>query len=541
MNTLLLTTSQKDIETASDIIKNGGLVGMPTETVYGLAADAFNRDAVKSIFIAKGRPSDNPLIVHISSIEDIEKYDLVREFSDKARKLAENFWPGPLTIIMPKSQSVPYEVTAGLESVAVRLPSHPVARRFIEASGTPIAAPSANLSGSPSPTTAAHVMSDLKGRIDAVIDGGDCKVGLESTVITLCTDVPTVLRPGGVTLEQLRTVLGEVNLSEAVLSKLKEGETAASPGMKYRHYAPKAKVYLLKGSDRSFYQYLSDKDSSNLALCYDSDTEHIGCNYISLGEKSDYDSQAHNLFSALRNADEIPDIKTIYVRCPGTDGIGMALFNRLIRAAGFEIIDLDGKDYRLIGLTGPTGSGKSEVGRIFAAHGFAVVDADKLAHEALTDPQCINDLCSAFSDKILNPDGSVNRRKTASIAFSTEENKNKLNSITHPIIKRLALRKFGELSEDGFKDIIFDAPTLFESGCDSLCDAIISVIAPRDTRISRIIARDGITEQQAQLRINAQHSDDFYTDRSDYTILNDNDKNTLRERTMSVIRELCDE
>lgn len=541
MNTLLLTTSQKDIKIASDIIKNGGLVGMPTETVYGLAADAFNRDAVKSIFTAKGRPCDNPLIVHISRIEDIEKYDLVSSFSDKAKILAENFWPGPLTIIMPKSQSIPYEVTAGLDSVAVRLPSHPVARRFIEASGTPLAAPSANLSGSPSPTTATHVMNDLSGRIDAVIDGGDCEVGLESTVITLCTDVPTVLRPGGVTLEQLRSVLGEVKLSEAVLSKLKEGEVAASPGMKYRHYAPKAKVYLLKCSDQGFYRFISNRDSSDLALCYDSDVEHIDCNYISLGEKSNYNSQAHNLFSALRKADETPDIKTIYVRCPDTDGIGMALFNRLIRAAGFEIIDLDSNGYRLIGLTGPTGSGKSEVGRIFADHGFAVADADKIAHEALTEPQCKKELCRAFSDEILNPDGTVNRRKTASIAFSTEENKSRLNSITHPIIKRLALQKFSELFEDGFKDIIFDAPTLFESGCDSLCDVIISVIAPKDTRISRITVRDNITEQQAQLRINAQHSDDFYTERSDYTIVNDTDESTLRQRTLEVIRELCDE
>ena len=341
MNTLLLGTSKKDISTAAEILRQGGLVGMPTETVYGLAANALNPDAVCSIFTAKGRPSDNPLIVHISCVEDMEKFGLVSQFSESAKLLADNFWPGPLTIIMPKGERVPEVVTAGLDSVAVRLPSHPVAQELIKAASLPLAAPSANLSGSPSPTTAAHVMDDMNGRIEAVIDGGSSDVGLESTVITLCTEVPTVLRPGGVTLEQLREVLGDVNLSDAVLHKLRDDEEAASPGMKYKHYSPKAKVYLVKGDD-AFVDFVNAKPhSTTAAICYNEDTAKLTVKYIPLGKKSDLQAQAHNLFDALRKADTLTDVDTVYVRCPDTNGVGMALFNRLIRAAGFEVINLE--------------------------------------------------------------------------------------------------------------------------------------------------------------------------------------------------------
>lgn len=342
MNTQLLTPKKENIDSAAEILRNGGLVGMPTETVYGLAANALDEKAVSSIFVAKGRPSDNPLIVHISCVEEIEKYGLVRDFPESAKKLSDAFWPGPLTIIMPKGEAVPFVTTGGLDSVAIRLPSHEVAREIIKAAGCPLAAPSANLSGSPSPTTAQHVFEDLKDRIPLIIDGGSSDVGLESTVITLCTEIPTVLRPGKITLEELREVLGEVNLSDAVLEKLKEGEEAASPGMKYRHYAPKAKVYLVKGDDKRFLDFVNSKDKNSTAvLCYNSDKEFLKVKYISLGEKDDYDTQAHNLFSSLREADTIEGIETVYVRCPKTEGLSLALFNRLIRAAAFEVITLE--------------------------------------------------------------------------------------------------------------------------------------------------------------------------------------------------------
>lgn len=342
MNTQLLTPAKENIELAAEILQKGGLVGIPTETVYGLGANALNEEAVKSIFTAKGRPSDNPLIVHISSFEEIEKYGLVREFPESAKALSDKFWPGPLTMIMPKGKKISNVVTGGLDSIAIRLPSHEVAREIIKEAGCPVAAPSANLSGSPSPTTAQHVFNDMNGRIPLIIDGGSSDVGLESTVITLCTPVPTVLRPGKVTLEELREVLGEVELSNAVLNKLEEGQEAASPGMKYRHYAPKAKVYLVKGDDKAFADFVNSKDTgTTVTLCYNSDTEFLKTKTIPLGESDDFDAQAHNLFSALREADEIEGIDTVYVRCPKAEGLGMALFNRLIRAAGFEVITLE--------------------------------------------------------------------------------------------------------------------------------------------------------------------------------------------------------
>lgn len=343
MTTEYLRDTPADIERAAEILRGGGLVGIPTETVYGLAANALNGEAVAGIFRAKGRPMDNPLIVHIAEIDDIQRFSLAREIPDAARELAKRFWPGPLTIILRKGDAVPDEVSAGLDTVAIRLPAHPAARRIIREAGTPLAAPSANLSGSPSPTTAAHVMNDLNGKIDAVLDGGACDVGVESTVITLATDIPTVLRPGGVTVEQLRGALGEVAVDSAVLHKLEEGRAAASPGMKYKHYAPKANVVLLKCTDEEFIGYVAERGGRGVAaLCCDEDVEALrGVKTVSLGKRGDYEAQAHNLFDSLRRVDGYGDVVTVYARLPHTDGVGMAVYNRLIRAAGFEVIDLE--------------------------------------------------------------------------------------------------------------------------------------------------------------------------------------------------------
>ena len=336
METKLLSVSQ--IDEAAEIIKRGGLVAMPTETVYGLAADALNGRAVADIFRAKGRPMDNPLIVHISELSQIKC--LVREFPETARILAERFWPGPLTIILPKSELIPDEVSAGLDTVAVRFPSNETARKLISAS-CPLAAPSANLSGSPSPTTAKHVMADMSGRIDAVIDGGECAVGVESTVITLASEPPRLLRPGGITLEQLRDAIGEVVLDDAVMNPLKSGEQAASPGMKYKHYSPKADIILLKGKSEAFVRYVnSHNDGKTAALCYDSETEKLEVPFISIGKEDDYSEQANRLFAALRTADD-RDFQVVYAHCPKPEGIGLAVYNRIIRAAGFEVKELE--------------------------------------------------------------------------------------------------------------------------------------------------------------------------------------------------------
>lgn len=340
MITQLLSSrnGQEDIQIAARILRAGGLVAIPTETVYGLAADAFNPEAIRNIFKAKGRPQDNPLIVHIADLDALPM--LVTSFPESARKLAAAFWPGPLTMVLPKAEQVPGEVSAWLSTVAVRFPSHPIVRQIILAAGTPLAAPSANLSGCPSPTSAEHVFADLSGRIDAIFDGGVCDVGVESTVIALNTPVPTLLRPGGVTLEQLQEVVGEVLVAPAVLNQLKDGEVAASPGMKYKHYAPKCHVILVKGSTEQYIAYVNAHQGENVAaLCYEEDVKYLLVDAIPFGKKEHYDEMAHELFDRLRELDQ-EHFSTVYARCPDPKGVGLAVYNRLIRAAGFEVITL---------------------------------------------------------------------------------------------------------------------------------------------------------------------------------------------------------
>lgn len=337
METKKLTTN--DIDIAADIIKKGGLVAIPTETVYGLAANALNGMAVSNIFKAKGRPMDNPLIVHISSVDEI--YRLVSDFPQKAKKLTENFWPGPLTIILKKSEIIPDEVSAGLVTVAIRLPANQTTRNLIKRACVPLAAPSANLSGSPSPTTAKHVLGDLDGRIDAVLDAGRCTVGVESTVITLETEVPKLLRPGGVTVEKLRSVLGDIEIDKAVISNIDFSEVVASPGMKYKHYSPNTKIVIVDSNSEAFINFVNSKKDNVAALCYIEDQPKIKVKAVTYGKENDYNMQANELFDALRKIDTLENIDIVYARCPKKEGIGLAVYNRLIRAAGFEVIYIE--------------------------------------------------------------------------------------------------------------------------------------------------------------------------------------------------------
>ena len=345
MHTLELTNSKQDIQTAGKLLKDGELVAIPTETVYGLAADALNGEAVANIFKAKGRPMDNPLIVHIADLSQVD--DLVAFVPPVLEDLAKAFWPGPLTVILEKSDLIPDEVSAGLDTVAIRMPSHPVARAIIKAAGTPLAAPSANTSGMPSPTTAAHVLHDMDGKIAAVVDGGPCEVGVESTVLTLCTRVPRILRPGRVTPEDLFDVLGEVEVDDAVLGQLAEGAVAASPGMKYKHYSPKAEVYIVDGSAEGFAKYVNEKvveraadEAAVAALVFDGEESLVNCVTLPFGAEDDSLGQAEHLFDDLRRADEL-GVSDIYVRCPSAEGVGLAVMNRLLRAAEFRIINVD--------------------------------------------------------------------------------------------------------------------------------------------------------------------------------------------------------
>lgn len=346
MNTVIEKLTADTAENArifalgGEIIRNGGLVAFPTETVYGLGASALDADAARKIYAAKGRPSDNPLIIHLAKVEDACKYAYVNE---AFKRLAEAFMPGPITVVLKKRDCIPDTVTGGLDSVAVRIPSNGHARALIEAAGVPIAAPSANLSGKPSPTCAAHVIEDMMGRADMIIDGGDSLIGVESTIVKIGEDGSmTLLRPGGVTLEML-TAIGDVSLDKAITGKLAEGERPQAPGMKYRHYAPDTRTVMLDGDDDGIRAYLAsrrDKENAGILL-FDDEIEafrNLGLTLVSLGDHTP-ESEAHSLFSKLREVDT-HSCDVFYIKVPEKTGIGLAVYNRMLKAAGHEIIKL---------------------------------------------------------------------------------------------------------------------------------------------------------------------------------------------------------
>lgn len=335
METILLSDSDSDIAAAAEMIRDGLVVGIPTETVYGLGANALDENAVRSVFSAKGRPADNPLIVHLSDFSHAVNY--TEGIPELAYKLAERFCPGPLTMVLPKRDCIPMITSGGLDTVGIRVPSHPVMQRIIELSGCPIAAPSANTSGLPSPTTAAHVMSDMNERIAAVLDGGSSEFGVESTVISFDGDNSVrILRPGAVTREMLLEVCGEVVIDPAILKEVGEGAKVASPGMKYKHYSPKADVIMVEGGIEDFTRLVSENYGDGVySLIFDGDEENFPFRNLTYG--ADSLQQAHLLFQRLRELDEI-GAKKVYARAPSKDGVGLAVYNRLIRAAGFEVI-----------------------------------------------------------------------------------------------------------------------------------------------------------------------------------------------------------
>ena len=332
MHTELCQADDASIRRAAALLRAGELVAFPTETVYGLGADALNGAAAARIFAAKGRPADNPLIAHIAGESGLAGL-IAGEPCACARALMRAFWPGPMTLIFPKSPRVPREVTAGLDTVAVRMPSHPVARALICAAQTPIAAPSANRSGRPSPTTAAHVLEDMEGRIPLILDGGPCEVGLESTVVDVTGARPRILRPGGVTLEMLEGVVGDVDVDEGVLHQLQAGSQARSPGMKYKHYAPKGEVTIVTGP----------RAAQEIARLYDAADGRAA---ILAFSQADYGARRvyrlknapGELFAALRQLDE-DGMETIYAEDVPTTGVGLAVMNRLMRAAAFRVVE----------------------------------------------------------------------------------------------------------------------------------------------------------------------------------------------------------
>lgn len=341
MKTLILPQDgENTAQIAAQIIRSGGLVALPTETVYGLGANGMSEDAVDRIYEAKGRPKDNPMILHVTGMEQVEQ--LCHHIPESAYKLAEKFWPGPLTMILPARACVPKRTTGGLDTVAVRCPDSAITRQVIALSGVPIAAPSANLSGKPSTTTAQHVLHDHDGHIEAVIDGGACRVGVESTIVDL-TDAPArLLRPGGITPAQLRSVLGKLTVDKAVTAELKPDEVARAPGMKYKHYAPQCQVIIVAGSRQAAARYIHDHfEAGDRVLCFEEELNlYRDCDPLAYGRESDVQTLSAGLFAALRELDD-PAVHIVYARCPEGDGVAYAVQNRLKKAAAFQIVDAE--------------------------------------------------------------------------------------------------------------------------------------------------------------------------------------------------------
>ena len=330
------------LQEAGNIIKNGGLVAFPTETVYGLGGDALNKESSRKIYAAKGRPSDNPLIVHICSMEALQP--IVEEVPEEVERLAEAFWPGPLTIIMKKSKLVPVETTGGLDTVAVRMPSHPVALKFIEYAGGYVAAPSANVSGRPSPTKAKYVIEDMNGRIEMILDGDGIDIGLESTIVDMTSDVPMILRPGYITKDMLEKVLGEVTTDPTILdSSCKDAPKA--PGMRYRHYAPKASLTIVEGSEdktvATINEYIREAHAKGqrvgVIATEETSDDYLGDSVKSVGKRRDEEAIARTLYTILREFDD-EDVDVIYSESFAECNMGQAIMNRLLKAAGHQII-----------------------------------------------------------------------------------------------------------------------------------------------------------------------------------------------------------
>lgn len=514
MNTIVFhpESDPNAVRDAAAILRRGGLLGIPTETVYGLGADALNEDAVSRIFLAKGRPQDNPLIIHVPDASWLERY--CRDVPPAAYQLAERFWPGPLTMILPRRDIVPLQTTGGLETVGVRCPNHPVTLAIIEAAGVPIAAPSGNTSGRPSPTTAAHMIEDMDGRIDGIVDGGPCTVGVESTIIDLTVTPPRLLRPGGLPLESLRQVLGEVAVDKAVTGLLAAGERPRAPGMKYRHYAPHAPVTVVTGeperSARRIQGLLSDTAG---VICFDEYAPLFPGHIIhKLGPAADKSAQARHVFDALRTFDGT-DVTEIFAQCPDDGGLGLAVANRLKKAAGFHLIDADRP--LIVGLTGGTGAGKTSALAALEDLGGTVLDCDAVYHQMLrTDPVLREAITAAFGP-VFCPDGSLDRQKLGTLVFSDHAALDRLNAIVYEYLPPELLRR-----AQGHTLVGLDAISLMESGLGRLCACTVAVLAPAEDRVRRIMARDGISEDYARLRISAQQPDAFYRERCSHILEN---------------------
>lgn len=513
---------QKEIEdkisAAAKILREGGLVAIPTETVYGLGANGLDAQAVKRIFEAKGRPQDNPLILHVTGPQWLPRY--CRNIPPMAYVLARKFWPGPLTMILQRQSIVPDETTAGLDTVAVRCPNHPVTLAIIREAGVPIAAPSANTSGRPSCTSAQDVLEDMDGKIEGVVDGGPCSVGVESTILDLTCQPPRLLRPGGLPLEDLERLIGHIDVDHAVTAPLQEGEKPKAPGMKYRHYAPKAPVTVVTGAPEASAREIQRRAGKGAGIiCFDEYADLFrGMEVHTLGPSGDKLVQAQRVFDALRTFDN-SDVTEIYTQCPDNRGLGLAIGNRLKKAAGFHVVEADSQRV-VLGITGGTGAGKTSALRAVEALGGQVIDCDAAYHEMLAENEELRNAINEKFPGVFRSDGSLNRRKLGEEVFARKDRMEQLNEIVFRFLVPEIERRV-EALPDGLYAI--DAVNLLESGLDHLCDQTIAVTAPLELRVRRIMARDGITEQYARLRISAQKADEYYRSKCDCELTNSAD------------------
>lgn len=523
----------EQIEAAASILRNGGLLAIPTETVYGLGANGLNEAAVQGIFAAKGRPQDNPLILHIPSADWLERY--CADVPEIAYRLAEAFWPGPLTMILRKRDIVPLCTTGGLETVGMRCPDQAVTRAIIASAGVPVAAPSANRSGRPSCTTAEHVREDMDGRIDGIVDGGSCSVGVESTIIDLTCTPPRLLRPGGLPLEALRQILGTVVSDEALTRELGEGERPRAPGMKYRHYAPKAPVTVVTGTSAESGRWLLAHAPEDAGLILFDELQPLFPEHTvqTIGSSSDKAEQARRVFDALRAFDKT-DVSAIFAQCPDSAGLGLAVENRLRKAAGFHAVNArDGK--LVIGFTGGTGAGKTTVLRAFAQAGAEIFDCDAFYYRQLrTDPKLQADLDRAFPGVLR--DGELDRRKLGALVFGDAEKLARLDAIVRRHVPRAVA---GAAAQSEAKCVGIDAVKLFESGLSAVCDTTVAVTAPEAVRIARIMQRDHIEEAYAAARVRAQKDAAAFRESCRYVFENDAaDAATAEKQALAFMEQL---
>ena len=530
MNTQFLSANAPGTAAiAAEIIKQGELVAIPTETVYGLGANGLDESAVAKIFEAKGRPQDNPLILHISAPEEMERF--CRDIPEKAYALAEAFWPGPLTIVLPAQDIVPKRTTGGLSTVAVRCPDCEITREIIRLSGVPIAAPSANISGKPSTTTAEHVRHDHDGRIAAIVDGGPCRVGVESTIVDLTGEEPRLLRPGGIGPEELFAVLGEFVIDKAVTQSVDKDAVVKAPGMKYRHYAPDCRVLIVDGDLVAAEHYIrANFQPGNRVLCFEEELEIFAdFSPLAYGREADKDSLMAGLFAALRELDD-PAIGTVFARCPKGSGKALAVQNRLGKAAGFQHVNPRSK-HCILGITGGTGCGKTTLLNAVKQMGSMVIDCDAVYHRLLKEDQY---MLSAIDDCFPGTvkDGVLDRKALGNIVFSDEKALKELNFITHSAVKAEVVR----MLPFNPSLVAIDAIGLFEGGLAELCDITVAVTAPVEMRVQRLMQRDGITEEYARKRISAQHDDAWFREKCHHVLENDGEIDAFATKCVAFLR-----